>query len=46
MTTAAMAGRQTHAIMRQTGHKSDAMVRRYIRAASLFKDNASDGIGL
>jgi integrase len=46
VTSAAMAGRPTHAIMKQTGHKSDAMVRRYIRAASLFKENVSDGIGL
>jgi hypothetical protein len=28
------------AIMRQTGHKSAAMVNRYVRAGQLFRDNA------
>lgn len=34
------------AIMRQTGHRSLAMVRRYIRDGSLFKDNAGGKLGL
>jgi integrase len=41
-----MAGKSTHAIMRQTGHKSADMVARYVRDASLFLDNAAAGIGL
>lgn len=34
------------AIMNQTGHRSAAMVRRYIRDGSLFRDNASARVGL
>lgn len=45
-TAAAKAGKSERAIMRQTGHKSERMVRRYIRDASLFDDNAAGGIGL
>lgn len=45
-TAAAKAGKSTHAIMRQTGHKSADMVARYVREASLFEDNAAAGIGL
>jgi integrase len=45
-TAAAKAGKTTHAIMRQTGHRSANMVARYIREASLFEDNAASGIGL
>lgn len=45
-TAAAKAGRSERAIMRQTGHRSERMVRRYIRDASLFDDNAAGGIGL
>ena len=45
-TTAAKAGKSERAIMAQTGHRSVAMVRRYIRNAELFKDNAAAGIGL
>ena len=32
--------------MNQTGHTSEKMVRRYIRAGSLFLDNAAAGVGL
>ena len=32
--------------MRQTGHRSVVMVRRYIRAGSLFQDNAGAKLGL
>lgn len=45
-TQAAKAGKAERAIMRQTRHRSVAMVRRYIRDADLFSDNAAAGIGL
>jgi len=43
-TAAAAAGKAERDIMRQTGHKSTAMVRRYIRIGELFADNAADGL--
>lgn len=43
-TAAAKAGRSERAIMRQTGHRSSAMVRRYIRDAELFSENAAAGL--
>jgi integrase len=46
VTTAAIAGVSERAIMKQTGHKSTAMVRRYIRDANLFRENAAARIGL
>lgn len=46
-TSAAKAGKSERAIMRTTGHKSVAMVRKYIKDAELFgSDNAASGIGL
>ncbi len=45
-TSAAAAGKSERAIMKQTGHKSLPMVRRYIREGSLFRDNATDGLSL
>lgn len=45
-TQAAKAGKGERSIMRQTRHRSVAMVRRYIRDADLFNDNAAAGIGL
>jgi integrase len=45
-TSAAMAGKSMNAIMGQTRHKSEAMVRLYIREGSLFRDNAAQGLGL
>lgn len=45
-TAAAKAGKSERTIMKQTGHKSERMVRRYIRDASLFDENAAGGIGL
>lgn len=45
-TTAAMQGKSERSIMKQTRHRSDAMVRKYIRMGSLFTENAADGIGL
>ncbi len=38
-TSAAQAGAETWAIMKQTGHKSDVTIRRYIREGELFKSN-------
>ena len=34
------------AILNQIGHRSAAMVRRYIREGSLFSENAVAGVGL
>lgn len=45
-TQAAINGVQELAIMRQTRHKSSDMLRKYIRDASLFRDNASARVGL
>jgi len=45
-TSAAAAGVSERAIMAQTGHKSLAMVRRYIREGTLFTDNAAAAVGL
>ncbi|HWQ57248.1 MAG TPA: site-specific integrase [Bryobacteraceae bacterium] len=45
-TAAAMAGASERAIMNQTGHRSLATVRRYIRDGSLFRDNAAAASGL
>ncbi len=38
---AAAAGVSKRAIMQQTGHKSTAMLRRYIRDGELFRENAA-----
>lgn len=43
-TAAAAAGRAERDIMRQTGHASVTMVRRYIREGELFRDNAAEGL--
>ncbi len=43
-TAAAKAGKSERAIMAQTGHRSVTMVRRYIREASVFNDNAAAGL--
>ena len=45
-TAAAAAGVSERSIMQQTGHKSERMVRRYIRRGSLFTDNAAGKVGL
>ena len=39
-TSAAEAGAEERSIMAMTGHKSTEMVRRYIKEANLFKNNA------
>jgi len=45
-TAAAAAGVSERQIMAQTGHKSERMVRRYIRQGTQFKDNAAGAVGL
>jgi site-specific recombinase XerD len=45
-TSAAIAGASERSIMNQTGHRSVQMVRRYIRDASLFRDNSAGKLGL
>jgi integrase len=45
-TAAAQAGVSERVIMQQTGHRSVAMVRRYIRDGSLFRDNAAAAVGV
>jgi integrase len=45
-TSAAIAGASERAIMNQTGHRSSAIVRRYIRDGSLFRENAAAKVGL
>ena len=41
-----MSGVEEWVIMSQTRHKSTVMVRRYIRAGSLFRENAAAKVGL
>ena len=43
-TTAAESGAEERSIMAMTGHKSTEMVRRYIKEANLFKNNALNNI--
>jgi integrase len=45
-TAAALAGVEERDIMRQTGHRSTAMLRRYIRDGSLFRSNSAAALGL
>lgn len=45
-TAAAMAGASERSIMKQTGHRSVQMVRRYIRDGSLFRENSAGKLGL
>ncbi|MBV8078347.1 MAG: hypothetical protein JO284_18190 [Planctomycetaceae bacterium] len=46
ITQAAMAGVSERAIQDQSGHKSPAVMRRYIRDSSLFRENAAAKVGL
>jgi hypothetical protein len=41
-----MAGKSETVIMQQTGHRSLATLRRYMREGVLFGENAAEGIGL
>ncbi len=43
-TSAARAGKADRDIMRQTGHRSRAMLDRYVRAAQLWIDNPAAGL--
>ena len=45
-TAAALAGGAERDIMRQTGHRSTAMLGRYIRVGSMWTDNAAASIDL
>lgn len=45
-TSAAQGGANEIMIMETTGHKSSAMVRKYVRTANLFKANAASAAGL
>ena len=45
-TTAAIGGASERSIMKQTGHRSVQMVRRYIRDGSLFRENSAGKLGL
>jgi integrase len=45
-TSAAVAGVPERVIAEQTGHKGTAMLRRYIREGSLFRENAAGAVGL
>jgi site-specific recombinase XerD len=45
-TSAAQHGVEERVIMKQTGHRSTATVRKYIRMGSLFRENASAMVGL
>lgn len=44
VTSAAQAGVSSWKIRQQTGHKSEAMLLRYIRDANIFNDNAAGGV--
>lgn len=46
VTQAALSGKAERDIMKQTGHRSVAQLRKYIRTAELFESNAARGIGL
>ncbi len=45
-TSAAAAGVPERVIAEQTGHRGIAMLRRYIREGSLFRENAASAVGL
>ena len=46
ITSAAAAGVPTHDIMRQSDHKREETLRRYIRHATVFRQNAAAKVGL
>jgi len=45
-TSAAIGGASERSIMKQTGHRSVQMVRRYIRDGNLFRENSAGKLGL
>ena len=46
VTSAARAGKSERTIMAMSGHRSTAILRRYVRDVGVFDDNAGDGLGL
>lgn len=46
VTRAAMNGVREFVIMKQTGHKTVATLRRYIRSGEIFRENAAAGLGI
>jgi integrase len=46
VTQAAMNGVREFVIMKQTGHKTVATLRRYIRSGEIFRENAAAGLGI
>jgi integrase len=46
VTQAAMNGVRELIIMRQTGHRTEKAMRRYIRAGDMFRENAAAGLGI
>ncbi|MHB8387554.1 MAG: site-specific integrase [Acidiferrobacteraceae bacterium] len=44
VTSAAASGRSLHNIMRQTGHRNEHVAMTYIRPATVWDDNAADGL--
>jgi integrase len=46
VTQAAMNGVREFVIMKQTGHKTEKTLRRYIRNAEIFRENAAAAIGI
>ena len=46
VTQAAMNGVREFVIMKQTGHKTIATLRRYIRSDEIFRENAAAGLGI
>jgi len=46
VTQAAMNGVREFVIMKQTGHKTEKTLRRYIRNGELFRENAAAAIGI
>jgi len=46
VTQAAMNGVREFVIMKQTGHKTIATLRRYIRSGEIFRENAAAGLGI
>jgi len=46
VTQAAMNGVREFAIMKQTGHRTVATLRRYIRLGEVFRENAAAGLGI
>ena len=46
VTQAAMNGVREFVIMRQTGHRTEATLRRYIRSREIFRESAAAGLGI